>query len=70
MKQEVQYMMDNQNTYTDVMAEVVSGAYYWTLDGGYAHNSSGSGGSADGNKYVRCVRDLTPAEVEVLNKIK
>lgn len=67
-KQEVQYMMDNQNTYTDVMAEVVSGAYYWTLDGGYAYNSSGSGGSADGSKYVRCVRDLTEAELAEINK--
>ena len=69
-KQEVQYMMDNQNTYTDVMAEVVSGGYYWTLDGGYAHNSSGSGGSANGNKYVRCVRDLTVEELEEINKFE
>lgn len=69
-KSEVQFMMDNQSNYTDVMAEVVGGAYYWTLDQSYAHNSSGSGGSVDGAKYVRCVRDLTAEELEEINKFE
>lgn len=67
-KQEIQYMIDNQNSYGDVMSEVVGGSYYWTLDKGYAHNPSGSGQSTqNGSKYVRCVRDVSAAEIETIN---
>ena len=69
-KQELQFMIDNQNQYPDAMIEVLSGAYYWTLDGGYGHYSGGSGGSADGSKYVRCVRDVNPEELALINKFE
>ena len=73
-KQEVQYMIDNQNKYGDTMAEVVGGRYYWTLDGGYAYNKdangSQDGSSLEGAKYVRCVRDLTAEELAEINKFE
>ena len=69
-KQELQFMIDNQNQYPDAMIEVLSGAYYWTLDGGYGYYSEGSGGSADGSKYVRCVRDVNPEELALINKFE
>ena len=67
-QQELKYMMDHQNG--DAMIEVLSGAYYWTLDGTYGHYPGGSGGSADGAKYVRCVRDLSAAELAEINKFE
>lgn len=69
-KQELQFMIDNQNQYPDAMIEVLSGAYYWTLDGGYGYYSEGSGGSATGSKYVRCVRDVKPEELALINKFE
>lgn len=73
-KQEVKYMIDNQNTYGDVMAEVVGGRYYWTLDGGYVYNEdadgTGDNSSENGSKYVRCVRDLSETELKEINKFE
>lgn len=66
-KQEIQYMMDNQASHPEVMIEVLSGEYYWALDGTYGHNPNGSGGSASGSKYVRCVRDVSAEEIETIN---
>lgn len=69
-KQEIQYMISNQSSYGDVMIEVVGGNYYWTLDGGYAYNSSGSGATENGSKYVRCVRDLSAEEIAEINQFE
>lgn len=69
-KQELQFMIDNQNTYPDAMIEVLSGEYYWTLDGGYGQYSGGSGGEATGSKYVRCVRDMSKEELDEINKFE
>ena len=69
-KQELQFMIDNQNTYPDAMIEVLSGKYYWTLDGGYGQYSGGSGGEAGGAKYVRCVRDVKPEELALINNFE
>ena len=70
-KQEVQYMIDNQLSYGDAMAEVVGGRYYWTLDGKYAYNEHADGtgdySEENGSKYVRCVRDVSAAEIETIN---
>lgn len=43
---------------------VLTGAYYYTLDGGSAPSNNTSGGNGT---YVRCIRDLTPEEVAELN---
>ena len=69
-KQELQFMIDNQNTYPDAMIEVLGGEYYWTLDGGYGQYSGGSGGSITGSKYVRCVRDMSKEELDEINKFE
>lgn len=65
-KEEINVIINYQNTLPETMAEVLGGAYYWTLDGTAAYVSSGDGGS-NTNAYVRCVRDLSPAEVEAIN---
>ncbi|MBR1510037.1 MAG: hypothetical protein IJ623_05260 [Bacteroidales bacterium] len=69
-KQEIEVIIGYQNgDYTSgvTMVEVLGGQYYWSLDGTTAYVSTGSEGSAT-NAYVRCVRDLTLAEVNTLNK--
>ena len=65
-KEEINVIIDYQNTIPETMAEVLGGSYYWTLDGSSAYVSSGSEGSAN-NAYTRCIRDLTPAEVNAIN---
>ncbi|MCR5462977.1 MAG: hypothetical protein K6F06_00330 [Bacteroidales bacterium] len=67
-KQELQYMMDHQNG--AAMIEVLTGEYYWTLDGTYGRYSGGSGGDANGSKYVRCVRDLDQEDLARINKFE
>ena len=70
-KQELQFMIDNQNTYPDAMIEVLSGKYYWTLDGSYGYYPEGTGDSSEtGSKYVRCVRDVKPEELALINKFE
>lgn len=69
-KQEIEVIIDYQNgAYTSgvTMVEVLGGQYYWSLDGTSAYVSTGSEGTAT-NAYVRCVRDLTLAEVNSLNQ--
>ena len=70
-KQDLQFMIDNQNTYPDAMIEVLSGKYYWTLDGSYGYYPEGTGDSSEtGSKYVRCVRDVKPEELALINKFE
>jgi len=64
-RQEIQYMIDNQNTNTQVMIEVLTGHYYWTLDGGRAEYVDYTGGNST---FVRCVRDVTAEEIARLNQ--
>ena len=64
-KQEIQYMIDNQKTNTQVMIEVLTAQYYWALDGTKGKQTDYSGG--DGT-YVRCVRDVKPEEITRLNE--
>lgn len=49
------------------ISTIFTGHYYSTIDGS---NQAITGASGDDVEYLRCVRDLTPAEVEALNKIK
>ena len=65
-KEEINVIINYQNTIPETMAEVLGGRYYWTLDGTSAYVSSGSGGYAN-SAYTRCIRDLTPAEVNAIN---
>jgi hypothetical protein len=61
-------MIDNQYSYGEVMAEVLGGRYYWTLDGSKAENTHVSG--SDDFAYTRCVRDLTVEELAEINKFE
>ena len=57
---------DGANTQNVTMQPVLTGAYYWTLDGTAANVPSGSQGTST-NAYVRCVRDLTMEDLQRLN---
>lgn len=65
-KSELRYMATHQSQYNQVMDDVLTGKYYWSLDAGYVEVPGGSQGTTT-NRYVRCVRDLTPKEVEEIN---
>lgn len=60
---EINVIVNHQyNTSQDVVSEVLAGNYYWALSGKMVEaNSNGSGSG-----FVRCVRDLSPAEVTAL----
>ena len=67
-QQELRYMIEHQNG--AAMIEVLSGKYYWTLDGSYGTYSGGSGGEENGAKYVRCVRDLDQDDLAQINQFE
>ncbi len=70
-KTEIQFIVDfqkesfktNSNQTKQPIEPVLQGAKYYTLN-----NESVSTGYGGGGTYVRCVRDLTPAEVDKLDK--
>ena len=65
-KQEIQYMIDNQNKNSEVMIEVLGGRRYWALDGSVAIYPEGADG--DGSQvWTRCVRDVKEDELARLN---
>ena len=70
-KTEIQFIVDfqqesfkrNDNKEIKPIKPVLQGAYYYTLN-----NKSVETGYSSSGTFVRCVRDLTPAEVEELDK--
>lgn len=64
-KAEVAIVAEYQYTENAPISEVLAGRYYWTYDGGYA--TAGKESSSNSGTFVRCVRDLTPEEVEELD---
>ncbi len=64
-KQEIEYMIENQTSNTQVMIRVLTGHYYYTLDGDKAEYKGYTGGDAT---YVRCVRDVSAEEIARLNQ--
>lgn len=70
-KKEIQFIVDfqqesfkrNDNKEIKPIKPVLEGAYYYTLN-----NESVKTGYSGSGIFVRCVRDLTPAEVEELDK--
>ena len=70
-KTEIQFIVDfqqesfkrNDNKEIKPIKPVLEGAYYYTLN-----NESVETGYSSSGTFVRCVRDLTPAEVEELDK--
>lgn len=65
----INYQTEGKPSAEETIATVLSGAYYWTLDGTSKQVTGGDGGSST-NAYTRCIRDLSAAEVEKLNRIK
>lgn len=64
---EIGVIVDYQKTSSGApITAVLTGHYYWTLDGG----KTDTGYTDNTNTSVRCVRDLTPAEVAELDKNK
>ena len=49
------------------MDQIISGQHYFLLSGSYTNYTMSA---TDTGCYTRCVRDLTPAELELLNRIK
>lgn len=70
-KTEIQFIVDfqqesfkrNDNKEIKPIKPVLQGAYYYTLN-----NESVETGYSSSGTFVRCVRDLTPAEVDELDK--
>lgn len=60
----VGYQGNTNITSSGVFEPVITGTTYYTLDG----QTTNTGIPNQGNNRVRCVRDLTPAEVEELNR--
>ena len=68
---EIQFIVDFQKesfkTHSNVSKKpiktVLAGQYYYTMDGGTIYTGQTTSGTG-----IRCVRDLTPAEVEELDK--
>lgn len=53
---------------SDAIDEVLSGAHYWTLEGKAVSKTDFSNPASDGSSgYIRCVRDLTVAELKRIN---
>lgn len=67
-KQEIQFMLQNQQTNDQAMVEVLTAKWYWTLDGTRAQNPNPSGNQSNSNTFVRCVRDVKPEELTRLNQ--
>ena len=63
-KAEVNYISDWQNKGWDTIVEVLGGDRYYTLDNNGYQQISGKDGTYT---YVRCIRELTPEEVERFN---
>jgi len=64
----IQYQKTTSSAYQKTIQPVLTGMYYWALDGNYYTANASAGSQARTPAYVRCVRDLTLEEVNKLNK--
>ena len=67
-KEEVAVILDYQydESKRETMAEVLAARYYYTLDGNTAENTYEERTGTNGT-FARCIRDLSPEEVEAIN---
>jgi len=66
-REEIAIIMGYQYA-SDAIDEVLSGDYYWTLEGKAVSKTHFSSPSSDGRQgYIRCVRDLTVEELARIN---
>uniref|UniRef100_UPI003FEF8DE7 fimbrial tip adhesin FimD n=1 Tax=Segatella copri TaxID=165179 RepID=UPI003FEF8DE7 len=64
-KEEINRIYKLGNEDKAISKQLLRGEYYWTLDG---DKSERNGNNTQSDTYVRCVHDLTPGEIELIEK--
>lgn len=64
-KEEINRIYKLGNEDKAISKELLRGEYYWTLDG---DKTERNGNNPQNGTYVRCVHDLTPGEIELIEK--
>lgn len=64
-KKEINRIYKLGNKDKAISKELLRGEYYWTLDG---DKTERNGNNPQNGTYVRCVHDLTPGEIELIEK--
>lgn len=64
-KEEINRIYKLGNKDKAISKELLRGEYYWTLDG---DKTERNGNNPQSGTYVRCVHDLTPGEIELIEK--
>ena len=64
-KEEINRIYKLGNEDKAISKQLLRGEYYWTLDG---DKTEKNGNNPQNGTYVRCVHDLTPGEIELIEK--
>lgn len=64
-KEEINRIYKLGNKDKAISKELLRGEYYWTVDG---DKTERNGNNPQNGTYVRCVHDLTPGEIELIEK--
>lgn len=64
-KEEINRIYKLGNDDKAISKQLLGGEYYWTLDG---DKTERNGNNPQSGTYVRCVHDLTPGEIELIEK--
>lgn len=64
-KEEINRIYKLGNEDKAISKQLLGGEYYWTLDG---DKTERNGNNSQSGTYVRCVHDLTPGEIELIEK--
>lgn len=64
-KEEINRIYKLGNEDKAISKQLLGGEYYWTLDG---DKTERNGNNPQSGTYVRCVHDLTPGEIELIEK--
>lgn len=64
-KEEINRIYKLGNEDKAISKQLLRGEYYWTLDG---DKTERNGNNPQNGTYVRCVHDLTPGEIELIEK--
>lgn len=64
-KEEINRIYKLGNEDKAISKQLLRGEYYWTLDGDKAERN---GNNPQNGTYVRCIHDLTPGEIELIEK--
>lgn len=64
-KEEINRIYELGNDDKAIGRQLLRGEYYWTLDG---DKTERNGNNPQNGTYVRCIHDLTPGEIELIEK--